>query len=206
MIGNDIVIYISAAADLQRERDLLGRIATEIPVDKGWRIIQSPTGDGLLDVASIQNADIHFLLLGGDIRAPIGQEWIIARNSGQHPLPFLKEGILHTDAALDFTRYIQAQSPWKTFKDIYDLHISALTEITNRLLNFALQYDLSLNDLENLQKFRTDIKKVLSSDAGLPLSGTDASSLILSAEDLSTKGGLLISKKLSSVNEKRLDE
>lgn len=194
LIGNNIVIYISAAADLQRERDVLGRIATEIPVDKGWRIIQSPTGDGLLDIASIQNADIHFLLLGGDIRAPIGQEWIIARKSGRQPLTYLKQGILHTEAALDFARYIQAQSIWKHFKDTTDLRIAALTEITNRLLNFVLEYDLSLKDIENLHKFRDEIKKMPSTDGTHPLSGTDASSLILSAEDISTKGGVLLKK------------
>ena len=189
---NDIVVYISAASDLQHEREILGRIAAEIPIDIGWRIVLSPTGDGLLDLESIQYADIHFLLLGGDIRAPIGQEWIIARQAGRQPIPYLKNGILRTTAALDFLRYIKTQAVWKPFTTGTDLRHSTLVDITDRILQYALEYRLSLTDIDNLHSWREHMKT-----DSLPVddhthSGTGSSSVILSPEAIVSKGGVLI--------------
>ena len=195
MLDRDIVIYISAASDLQRERELLGRIAAEIPIDVGWRIVLSPTGDGLLDQQSIQLADIHFLLLGGDIRAPIGQEWNIARRAGRQPIPYRKQGILRTTAAIEFSRYIKTQAVWKSFSDATELRRSALLDVTDQILNYALQYGLSLVDIENVQSWREQIKSDLNPVDDLTISGTGSSSQILSQDAIASKGGIIINRK-----------
>jgi hypothetical protein len=192
LLNKDIIVYISAASDLPQERELLGRMATEIPLDFGWRIVLSPIGDGLLDVQSIQLADMHFLLLGGDIRAPIGQEWIIAKQAGRHPFLYSKQGILRTNAALDFYRYIQSQAMWKPFSDSRTLRKTALLDISGRILDNALQYGLSLPDLENLQTWREQINTEQQTFDELAQSGTGSSSLILSPEAIASKGGIII--------------
>ena len=76
-------IQAVSAADLEPERDLLAWAVTEVPVTLGWRIVQSPGGDEPADLETVAQADVHLLLLGSDIRAPIGQEWIAARRAGQ---------------------------------------------------------------------------------------------------------------------------
>lgn len=191
---NELIVYISAASDLQHEREILGRIATEIPVDVGWHIVQSHTGDGLLDLQSIQYADIHFLLLGGDIRAPIGQEWIIAKQAGRQPIPYLKQGILQTSAAIDFKRFIQAQATWKRFSTTAELRRSALFDITDRILNFAPLYGLSLADIENIETWRNQLKTDTLSVEELGRGVTGTSSLILSPEAIASKGGVLLNR------------
>ncbi len=76
---DQVRLYISAAADLERERDLLGRSVSELPVQLGWLIHQSPRKNDILDLDTVTRADIHLLLIGGDIRAPIGLEWYMTR-------------------------------------------------------------------------------------------------------------------------------
>ncbi|MDQ4076092.1 MAG: hypothetical protein M3220_07575, partial [Chloroflexota bacterium] len=100
-------LYISAASDLEGEREILGRAVTEIPVDLGWRIAQSPRRNDPVDEDAVVRADVHVLLLGSDIRAPVGLEWLAARRAGQQPLPFLKRDVRRTPAAMEFIRYIE---------------------------------------------------------------------------------------------------
>jgi hypothetical protein len=195
LLENDIVVYISAASDLKRERDILGRIAAEIPVDTGWRIVLSPTGDGVLDRESIQFADIHFLLLGGDIRSPIGQEWILAKQAGRQPIPYLKTGILRTSAAVDFSRYIKAQAIWKPFSNGVELRRYALLDIIDHMLANALRYSLTLSNIEQLQLLGEKIKSDTGTDEYVSQSATGSSSVILSPEAIASKGGVLIEKK-----------
>ena len=191
---NELIIYISAASDLHHERDILGRIAAEIPVDIGWRIVQSPTGEGLLDQHSIQFADIHFLLLGGDIRAPIGQEWILSKQAGRQPLLYLKQDILQTNAAIGFKRFIQAQAIWKPFSTGAELRRSALFEITDRIINYAPLYGLSINDIERITSWQNELKtETLPVEERSP-GVTGTSSLILSPENIASKGGILLKR------------
>jgi hypothetical protein len=195
LLGNDIVVYISAASDLNHEREILGRIAAEIPVDTGWRIVLSPTGDGLLERESIQYADIHFLLLGGDIRAPIGQEWIMARQAGQQPIPYLKTGILRTSAAIDFSRYIKAQAVWKPFSSGAELRRNALLDIIDHILDNIVHYSLTLSTIEKLQTLGEKIKADTGKVDNTVQSGTGSSSVILSPETIASKGGVIVKKK-----------
>ena len=82
------LLYISAATDMEAERDILARTVIDIPADVTWRIEQSPRGNEPIDLSAVTKADTHLMLLGSDIRAPIGLEWIIARQFGRQPLPF----------------------------------------------------------------------------------------------------------------------
>ena len=96
---DSIMRYISAADDLQIERDLLGRSVAELPVTLGWQIFLSPIKEKQLNKDAIREADIHILILGGDIRAPIGYEWYLSCQVGRKPITFLKNGIPRTPAA-----------------------------------------------------------------------------------------------------------
>ena len=82
-------LYISAALDLEKERESLSRAVAEIPVTLGWRVIQSPLHGEPLDTDAIAQADVHILLLGSDIRAPdrAGMATGAARQSPTRRLP-----------------------------------------------------------------------------------------------------------------------
>ena len=114
---NRAIFYISAASDLEMEREILGRLVTEIPVDLGWRVVQSPAGNGPLDLEALLEADVHVVLLGTDIRAPVGLEWQMARRAGRRPTVLLKEETLRTPAAQEFVRLVSRVQSWDHFRD-----------------------------------------------------------------------------------------
>ena len=53
------LLYISAATDMEAERDILARSVIDIPADVTWRIEQSPKGNEPIDPSAIAQADTH---------------------------------------------------------------------------------------------------------------------------------------------------
>jgi hypothetical protein len=187
-----INLYISAAADLEIEREILGRAVPEIPVTLGWRIVQSPIRGEPADLEAAATADLHLLLLGGDIRAPVGLEWLVARRAGKLPALFLKQGILRTPAALEFIRTIATQAAWRRYKDGADLRQHALKLLADHILERALYYVLRPEELERLQAWRSELDASGVTDIEETRGGAGESGLILSPERYIPSGGVLI--------------
>ena len=189
---NSVLFYISAATDLQPEREILGRAVTEIPVGLGWRVVQSPSRDEPIDHDAVVQANVHLLLLGSDIRAPIGLEWQIARRAGRRPVPFLKQGVLRTPAALSFVHFLKAQAAWRPFKDAADLRHQVHVLLAQHLLDWAGLYVLSPLELARLEEWRAGL------DALAPAAGDDIrggageSGILLSPERYVPSEGVLI--------------
>ncbi len=185
-------LYISAASDLVLERDLLGRAVTEIPVDLNWRIEQSPLFSQPLDYNLLATADLHFLLLGNDIKAPIGQEWLMARRAGHMPVTFLKSGPSRTMAAQDFMRFIELSTSWRPFDSAESLRRQALLLMIEHIKNRSAHLSLSLIELNNLESFRAEVES--GQGAGDVSSSADAgdSSLILSRDRYLPSTGVLL--------------
>ncbi|MCJ7550083.1 MAG: hypothetical protein MUQ30_10415, partial [Anaerolineae bacterium] len=101
-----VLFYISAASDLEAEREILGRAVADVPGDLDFRVVQSSDGNGLVDVDAIASADVHIVVMGGDIRAPVGLEWQLARQAGRSPVVFLRRGTLRTPSGQDFVRFV----------------------------------------------------------------------------------------------------
>jgi hypothetical protein len=202
-MADQILLYISAAPDLKREREILGRAVTEIPVTLRWRIVQSPSRDDPIDLAAVSGADLHLLLLGSDIRAPVGLEWVIARRDGHWPVPFLKRGVLRTPAAESFVRYIGEQASWHSFRDAADLRLQALRLLAHHILERAVYYALSAEELARLQTWRFEL------EASTPAisearSGTGESGVVLSRERYVPSEGILIQPDTDKENKKAL--
>ncbi len=189
-----IHLYISAALDLEQERESLSRAITEIPVTLGWRVIQSPLHGESFDASAVAQAEAHILLLGSDIRAPIGLEWRLARRANRFPVVFLKKNVLRTMAALDFIRYIEVQIPWREYNDIADLRQQALLYLAGHILKLASYYTLRPAELEKLTAWE---KTLETGKQGTPelLGGIGESSVVLSPERYIPSDGVLIQAK-----------
>lgn len=74
---NRILLYISAAPDLALERETLSKAIIELPTSLAWRIKQTPGPDEKLDAQAAARADVHVLIMGSDIRAPVGAVWTL---------------------------------------------------------------------------------------------------------------------------------
>jgi len=185
-------LYISAANDLQIERDLLSRSVTEIPVTLGWQINLSPIGEKMVDENLIIDADLHILILGMDIRAPIGFEWYISRRMERKPAFFRKTGIPRTLAAGDFVRSLSHYSNWLTFDNLADLRYQALMHIGQTILDQADYFAIQQKENEKLSTFMKDLDdKQLEQPDGVNGSAGE-NSVILSRERFTPKGGVLI--------------
>ena len=190
-----LLLYISAAPDLEAERDILGRAVTEIPVTLAWRIVQSPLRGEPPDLQAVAQADLHLLLLGGDIRAPIGLEWQVARRAGRVPVLFLKQDAPRTPAAHAFVRYLADQASWQPYKDSADLRLKTLKLLASHIQERMVYYTLSPDELERLRRWQEELESGKAAQVAETPGGAGESSVIFSRERYVPSQGVLIQPK-----------
>jgi hypothetical protein len=184
-------LYISAANDMEAERDLLARAVVALPVDLTWRIELSPRANDPVDQQAIAQAELHLLLLGSDIRAPIGLEWLVARRYGRSPVPLLQEGVSRTMAAEDFRRFIERQAEWRSFAGHAQLRQHVQRLLGRMILDRTAAYGLSADEVVQLQNWLEAIDEAPGPDQE-PLGGAGDSSLIFSKERYEPSSGVLL--------------
>lgn len=189
---DEIKVYISAASELDRERELLGRLIAEIPVTLGWRIVQTPTRGEPVDVEAITTADIHLLIIGSDIRAPIGFEWLTARRSGRNPWLFLKQGVLQTAAAQDFVRRVGERRDWKAFKHRGELRRMAEQLIAEHILDRTSLYNIQGKEFDEFIEWKNKLEKIPEDAVDDHRRGAGDSGVIISPERYVPREGVLI--------------
>jgi hypothetical protein len=195
-------LYISAALDLEKERESLSRAVAEIPVTLGWRVIQSPLHGEPLNTDAIAQADVHILLLGSDIRAPIGLEWRLARRVRRLPVVFLKQDVVRTMAALDFTRYLEEQTTWRKYLDIADLRLQTLKLLADHILAQTDYYSLRSDEFDKLTSWRKELNTPEQTPPALH-GGIGESSVVLSPERYIPSEGVLIQAQPIEVKRKQ---
>ncbi|MCJ7537573.1 MAG: hypothetical protein MUO57_18770 [Anaerolineales bacterium] len=184
-----IKLYLSAANDLSAERDLVSRVVAEIPVTLGWKINLSPIGNKAFDERLILETDLHLILLGEDIRAPIGFEWYLSRQVGRKPVFLIKDHILRTLAAGDFLRTISNYPKILFYHSLADFRKQVLNHIGQHLLEQAEFFTIKSEEFENLSKFLEDLEEI---ETEILDNVTGEDSIILTRERFTPKGGVLI--------------
>jgi hypothetical protein len=187
-----VLFYISAASDLEAEREVLGRAVTEIPVDLAWRVVQSPGGNGPVDLDAIADADVHILLMGSDIRAPVGLEWQVARQTGQQPRAFLRQDALRTPAGQAFVRLVREAQGWEGYPDLATLRRTVLRLLADHVMEHAIRYALRPEELVRLQSWRNSLAQSADEVDEETRGGAGDSSVLLSRERFEPSGGILI--------------
>jgi hypothetical protein len=201
---DQIVFYISAAKDVEAEREVLARLTTEIPVTLGWRIFQSPIRGERLEPASVISADVHVLILGTDIRAPIGVEWMLSRKSGRRIYPFAKSTVLRTPAAEEFIRLVRTSEEWLPYKDPQDLRLTVMKLLADHLIKNAAHYALRPGEYERLIEWRQELEEKKAEPEEVIQREAGASSVIFSRERYVPSQGILLGR--SEVPEKPAKE
>jgi hypothetical protein len=157
-MANRLRIFISAGPDLEVEREVIGKAIAGLPVSLGWIIKYTPRRDEPLSLALEAVAASHFymLLLGKDIRAPVGSELHIARQRGKRILAFLKDGP-RTPAAHVFIR--DASLEWNHFRSEDELGPLLQKALAGQILEDAQVYGISPVDWETLSAFLAESKE-----------------------------------------------
>jgi len=192
---DQVLLYISAAPDLTLEREVLGRATTEIPTTLGWRIKQTPSADERLDLEAVARADVHLLIMGSDIRAPVGAEWHAARRAGRVPTLFLKESINRTLAGTIFVRDLERHATWHPYDDAADLQRQVLLLLTEHLLERVAYYQIGPDEFQKLQAWRKQVETAEKKSPDQTRGGAGASSIILSPERFVPSEGKLVRAK-----------
>jgi len=191
-MANRAIFYISAASDLGMEREILGRLVTEIPVDLAWRVVQSPTGNGPLDLEALLEADVHVVLLGTDIRAPVGLEWQMARQAGRKPIALLKEETLRTPAAQEFTRLVSRVQSWDHFRDNVELRRKVLVTLVDYLLAHGTRFSLQPEEVAKLRGWRAEVLSESGAVDETTRGGAGDSSVVLSRKRFVPSDGVVL--------------
>lgn len=180
-------IYISAASDLRTERDTLARTIAELPVTVAWRIQQTPGEGEHVELDALREAGACILVMGSDIRAPVGLEHDMARRAGRPVYAFLKRGVIHTPAGREFAR--QSDIEWRAFADARDLSRQVRRVLSEHLVRHAAHYALTSSEVERLQALlRDDVPNEESAEGR----GADHSAVILSRDRFMPRDGTLI--------------
>ncbi len=128
---------------------MIGRAIASLPVSLGWVINYTPSAGERLGPAmdAVAVADFYVILLGRDIRAPMGSEFVVARRTGKRILAYVKD-VLHTPAARVFMR--DASLNWKHFSAEDELGPLLQRGIAEQILEAAEAYRISPADWEGL--------------------------------------------------------
>ena len=183
-----VVIYISAAGDLLPERETLARMIAALPVTLTWHVVQTPLGEDTFDPGLVAAADLHVLIIGGDIRAPVGLELYASREAGRPLLAYLKRGVARTTAGDIFAK--SAGVSWRTFVDPTELGHDVRRALIEHLLHHALLYALSPAEIEQLEGLIAANPAAAAPDDGRTEAGRSA--LIMSRERFTPSEGVLV--------------
>ncbi|MCB0113556.1 MAG: hypothetical protein KDD84_05690, partial [Caldilineaceae bacterium] len=150
-------IFVSATRDLESARALIGQTLAELPVQIGAEIRRYPVEGVSFDTLFelISNVDRLYFLLGRDITAPSGAEWMLGLRLERSILP-LKLNAPRTAAAQEFLRF--APIEWITFHNQRHLAQIIGIDLIDMLLHPQNRYGLSVVEMEALRLRRAQIR------------------------------------------------
>ncbi|MGQ9903039.1 MAG: hypothetical protein ACUVRU_01625 [Anaerolineae bacterium] len=189
------LIYISAASDLMAEREAVSQLIPAVPTSLGWRVVQTPLDDREPDLDVVVSADVHLLLLGSDVRAPVGLEWQAARRVGRVPALFSRSEGLRTQAGEAFARELARYGEWRPFKDELDLRQQVAALLVDHLVASAARYAILPNEIDRLLEWKKTQRATKPKPALAGKGGAQAGGVILSRERFMPSQGRLIGQK-----------
>ena len=186
--NQSVTLYISAASDLMAEREALARMIADLPVTLPWRIGQSPVEADPIESETVANADLYFVIMGADIRSPVGLELHLARRAGQSIVGFAKQGVAYTPAGQIFMKETKLTIGWRPFKTANDLSRQVQRIVVEYLLRQAVRYALTPVEVAQLQQRLTSDVPSDQPNA----EGAGHSAVILSRERFTPSEGVII--------------
>jgi len=183
-------IFVSATRDLESARAVIGQTLAELPVQIGAEIRRTPADglsyDSLFE--AISNVDRLYFLLGRDITAPSGVEWMLGLRLERNIYP-LRLARTRTLAAEEFLRIAPVE--WTNFHN--QRHLAQLIglDLIDLLLHPKNRYGLSLTEIEALRVRRAQIREgmvVTVVDPG----GAEGGGVLLDRAQIESEEGVLL--------------
>jgi hypothetical protein len=149
-MDKQLAIYVSAAPEMDRECELLGQLLADMTPSIRWTIKRTPTAheDGNPDLEALHHSQFYLILMGTDIVAPVGVEWMAARKAGSSLFAYHNATAMPTPAASVFLR--DAGITWEDYKTPQEFIRSLEGALIAELLRGTPGYGLHLGDIEEL--------------------------------------------------------
>jgi hypothetical protein len=165
----EIALYISAAAEMDAECELVGQLLAGMPKAIRWNIKRTPAPyePANPDLVALRGSQFYLILLGMDIVAPMGVEWLAARTAGLAILAFRHTGVASSPAAAVFER--NSGLAWDSYQTPQEFIAQFERAFITRLIQGSPGYGLEIEDLEALA---TRLKALQSSEAASSSQGT----------------------------------
>jgi hypothetical protein len=145
-----IRLFISSSPDLAAERKALGQAVAELPVSVGFKVRHTRSDENTnIDetLASIEQCDLHVIVLGADFAAPMGLEWQRAQSALRPTLAYAKRE-LHSLSAQHLLR--ESGNVWIQFESPQELRAKATRALVQALLDRGETLGLHVEDIDRL--------------------------------------------------------
>jgi hypothetical protein len=146
----ELAIYVSAAPEMDAECELLGQLLAEMTPATRWVIKRTPAPNegGNPDLDALRASHLYLILLGMDIYAPMGVEWMAAQGAHITTFAFRSTEAVPSPAATDFAR--NAPVAWVLYETPLDFVRQFEHLLIEELLRGTPGYGLDLADVEGL--------------------------------------------------------
>jgi hypothetical protein len=149
-VGNELLIYVSAAEEMDPECELLGQRLADMIHSVRWTIKRTPASrEGVNpDLETLAQAQFYLILLGRDIVAPIGVELRAAEDRGVPVLAYRSAHWTPTPAASVFAH--QTGLTWRAYETPQQFIRDFERRLIGMLIDGTPGYGLTVEDLAEL--------------------------------------------------------
>jgi len=143
-------IYVSASSEMDVECELLGQFLADVPKSVEWSIKRTPgcRKHENPDLEDLQASQFYLILLGMDITAPVGVEWLAAKDAGLVTFAFRRFNQAPSPASAFFAR--DSGISWLPYHTPQEFIRRFERALVGELIKGTPGYGLDLGDIEEL--------------------------------------------------------
>ena|GEM_PF-288973 len=150
IVEKELGLYVSASGEMDAECELLGQLLAGMTRAAKWVIKRTPGHHepGNPDMAALHASSFYLILLGMDITAPVGVEWLATQKGTAAIFAYRKTSVPSSPAASVFAR--QSGLTWEPYRTPQEFVRHFERALITRLIEGTPGYGLDLGDIEEL--------------------------------------------------------
>jgi hypothetical protein len=149
-MARELLFYVSASTEMEAECELLGQMLASLPQTVRWVIKRTPGPHELQtpDLGTLRRSHFYLILLGMDIQAPIGVEFLEAQSAGKTTFAYRNSKATPSPAASVFAR--DARIQWENYHTPSEFARHFERQLIEKLIGGTPGFGLDLGDIEVL--------------------------------------------------------
>jgi len=155
----ELSLYVSAAAEMDAECELLGQLLANLPRSARWTIKRTPPVEELANPALdlLSAATAYVILLGADLVAPMGVEWEASEAAGLARFCYRRRDRAPSPAAAFFVH--ESGVAWQPYAAPGEFVAHFERALIKELVRGTPGYGLDLRAIEELVEHLREIEQ-----------------------------------------------